>query len=50
MGDVTRAIFVALMTAAAEIFNEKGWYMCAVDSELKNFLIKGFYRQGSKSI
>ena len=55
MYDVKRAIFVALMTVAVEIVTEKS-RICACkkvlshkkwvgDSELRNFLIKGFYRQ-----
>ena len=61
MDDVKRAIFVALiMTVAAYILIEKSgicvWQKgssskkWAVASELRNFPIKGFYRQGSKSI
>ena len=55
MDDVKRAIFVALMTVAVEIVIEKS-RICAWkkvlshkkwvrDSELRNFIIKGFYRQ-----
>ena len=61
MDDVKCAIFVAFIIAAvAEIFIEKSgicvWKKAssskkrAVTSELRNFLINGFYNQGSKSI
>ena len=61
MADVKCVIFVALiMAVAAEIVIEKSgvcvWWKasssnkCIVSSELRNFLINGFYRQGWQSI
>ena len=61
MDDVKCATFVSLiMAVAAEVVNEKSgiciWQKAwsskkwAVATELRNFLINGFYMQGSKSI